>query len=181
MGRRLPRRVWHTVAALVPLPLIGLGYVAAVPGNPVAFQIELYLAGNGSAQALTHQAEVAPSACRARPRYCSAPAAKGQGPTNISCPTPSPPPASSSSPRALTGDPGATGALWRRSEVNGAIKGDRLKPTSSAVALRGSVSGADGSLADERGCRFSLHLELRRRCLPAVARGDRLPPDPRGD
>ena len=58
MGRRLPRRVWHTVAALVPLPLIGLGYVAAVPGNPVAFQIELFLSGHGAEYAQTRAAGV---------------------------------------------------------------------------------------------------------------------------
>ena len=61
MGRRLPRRMWHTAAALVPLPLIALGYVAAVPGNPIRFQIELLLSGHGSAQARTHAAEVAPA------------------------------------------------------------------------------------------------------------------------
>ena len=60
MGRRLPRRMWHTAAALVPLPLIALGYVAAVPGNPIRFQIELLLAGHGSAQPLTHTAQVVP-------------------------------------------------------------------------------------------------------------------------
>ena len=60
MGRRLPRRMWHTVAALVPLPLIALGYVAAVPGNPVAFQFELYLSGKGSDQPLTQRAKLAP-------------------------------------------------------------------------------------------------------------------------
>ena len=61
MGRRLPRRVWHTVAALVPLPLIGLGYVAAVPGNPVAFQVELFLSGKGSAYPVTRTADAAPT------------------------------------------------------------------------------------------------------------------------
>ena len=39
-----------------------------------------------------------------------------------------------------------TGALWGRSEVNGAIKADRLKPTTSAVALRGSVGGPDSAM-----------------------------------
>src|SRR5262249_30939399 len=61
MGRRLPRRMWHTVAALVPLPLIGLGYVAAVPGNPVAFQVELLLSGQGSTYALKRTAASVPS------------------------------------------------------------------------------------------------------------------------
>ena len=32
----------------------------AVPGNPIRFQIELLLAGHGSAQALTHSAQVVP-------------------------------------------------------------------------------------------------------------------------
>src|SRR5262245_13496805 len=60
MGRRLPRRMSLPVPPLVPLPLIALGYVAAVPGNPVAFQFELYLSGKGSDQPLTQQAKVAP-------------------------------------------------------------------------------------------------------------------------
>ena len=53
--------MWHTVASLVPLPLIALGYVAAVPGNPIRFQVELWLSGHGSAQALTRTAEIAPA------------------------------------------------------------------------------------------------------------------------
>src|SRR4029079_14488652 len=61
MGRRLPRRMWNCVAPLVPLPLIALGYVAAVPGNPIRFRIELWLSGHGSAQALTRTAEIAPA------------------------------------------------------------------------------------------------------------------------
>ncbi len=40
---------------------------------------------------------------------------------------------------SLVGDPGADRRSRRRSEVNAALKGDRLKPTTSAVALRGSV------------------------------------------
>jgi spore germination cell wall hydrolase CwlJ-like protein len=56
MGRRSPRRMWHVAAALVPLPLIGLGY-ASIPGNQIAFRMELMLSGNGSAQALTRAAD----------------------------------------------------------------------------------------------------------------------------
>src|SRR4029078_25980 len=59
MGRRLPRRMWHTVAALVPLPLIALGYVAAVPGNPVAFQIALSFYREAAAYPQTRTADAA--------------------------------------------------------------------------------------------------------------------------
>jgi spore germination cell wall hydrolase CwlJ-like protein len=56
MSRRSPRRMWHVAAALVPLPLIGLGY-ASIPGNQIAFRMELMLSGNGSAHALTRAAD----------------------------------------------------------------------------------------------------------------------------
>ena len=105
MGRRLPRRVWHTVAALVPLPLIGLGYVAAVPGNPVAFQVELFLSGNGSAYTLKRTADVSHSPLPREASYLSGPATKARVPIRFSPSTPSPQPVSSSSPRALAAIP----------------------------------------------------------------------------
>ena len=139
MGRRLPRRVWHTFAALVPLPVIGLGYVAAVPGNPIAFHIELYLAGKGSVQTLTRRAEAMPQALPREaallfrldgkgPRadyYQAGNAVTSAGKQLIAA--------------SLVGDPAATGSLRRRNEVNGATKADRLRPTTSAVALKSSA------------------------------------------
>ena len=102
MGRRLPRRVWHTVAALVPLPLIGLGYVAAVPGNPVAFQVELLLLRQRFGLAVDAQGRHRPHSPAARASYLFRTGGKGPARRSVSrCPTPSPPPASSSSPRAL--------------------------------------------------------------------------------
>jgi Cell Wall Hydrolase len=151
MGRRLPRRMWHSIAALVPLPLIGLGYVAAVPGNPIAFQIELYFAGQGSAQVLTHRAEIAPERL---PREAALLfRAHGKGPRADQYLVPN---AVTSAGKqlitaSLAGDPGVTGALWRHNEVNGTIKADRLKPTSSAVALRGPVSAQAGFLLTNAG------------------------------
>jgi spore germination cell wall hydrolase CwlJ-like protein len=139
MGRRLPRRVWHTFAALVPLPVIGLGYVAAVPGNPVAFQIELYLAGTGSMQALTRRAETAPQPLPRETALLFRTGSKGPRADHYATAN-----AITSAGRqlivaSLGGDPGATGTLGRSSEVNGAAKGDRLKPTTSAVALKASA------------------------------------------
>jgi hypothetical protein len=142
MGRRLPRRVWHTFAALVPLPVIGLGYIAAVPGNPIAFEIELYMAGEGSAQALTHRAEVAPQRL---PREAALLfRTRGKGP-RADIPNTITDAGKQLIAASVGGDPGVTGALWRHNEVNGAIKGDRLKPTTSAIALRGAVDGPDGA------------------------------------
>ena len=52
MGRRSSRRMWHVAAALAPLPLIGLGY-ASIPGNQLAYRMELLFSGTGSIHALT--------------------------------------------------------------------------------------------------------------------------------
>ena len=143
MGRRLPRRMWHTVAALVPLPLIALGYVAAVPGNPVAFEVELYLSGKGSDQQLTQRAKLAPE----RLPLAAAPLfrAKGKEPRADVRNT-----VTTAGKQLITasliGDPGVTGAVSPRGEVNGAGKADRLNPTTSAVALSNSPGGTDNSL-----------------------------------
>ncbi len=48
MGRRSSRRMWHTFVALVPLPLIGLGYFVAHPGKPLATEVELYMSDPGA-------------------------------------------------------------------------------------------------------------------------------------
>jgi hypothetical protein len=143
--------MWHSIAALVPLPLIGLGYVAAVPGNPVAFQIELYFSGQGSAQVLTHRAEIVPARL---PREAAILFhARGKGPRADQYLVPNT--VTSAGKQLITasiaGDPGVTGALWRRNEVNGTIKGDRLKPTSSAVALKGAGGSPAGSLLTNAG------------------------------
>jgi len=143
MNRRAFRRIWHTFAALVPLPIIGLGYIAAVPGNPVAFQIQLYLAGKGSVQALTRQAQAAPAPL---PRAAAMLfRSRGKGPRADQSQ-----PGSVAAPpmiaASLAGDPATTGALWRRGKTNGEAKSDRLKSPASALALSSSLSGSDVSL-----------------------------------
>jgi spore germination cell wall hydrolase CwlJ-like protein len=145
MGRRLPRRVWHTFAALVPLPVIGLGYVAAVPGNPIAFQIELYLAGTGSVQALTYRAEVAPQRLPREASYLFRVDGKGPRADHYSETKTVTSAGKQLIAASLAGDPGTTGSLGRRSVVTGAGKADRLHPTGSAIALKGSA-GPETSL-----------------------------------
>ncbi|HEX2449077.1 MAG TPA: cell wall hydrolase [Methyloceanibacter sp.] len=138
--------MWHTAAALVPLPLIALGYVAAVPGNPIRFQIELLLSGHGSSQALTRTAEVAPQRL---PREAAILfRAGGKGPRADQYLVPSTITSAGKQLIAASlfgGQPGMTGALKGHSEANAALKADRLKPTTS-VALRGPVSGADSAM-----------------------------------
>ncbi len=146
MGRRLPRRMWHTVAALVPLPLIALGYVAAVPGNPVAFQIELYFSGNGSAQPLTHRAAAAPDRLPREAALLFRTGGKGPRADQYLAPNTITSAGKQLITASLAGDPGMTGALRGHSEANAALKGDRLKPTTSVVALRGPVTGPDGAM-----------------------------------
>jgi spore germination cell wall hydrolase CwlJ-like protein len=48
--------MWHVAAALAPLPLIALGY-ASIPGNQLAFRVELLMSGNGSTHALSRDAD----------------------------------------------------------------------------------------------------------------------------
>ena len=50
--------MWHVAAALAPLPLIALGY-ASIPGNQLAFRVELMLSGSGSAHARSLDADAA--------------------------------------------------------------------------------------------------------------------------
>jgi hypothetical protein len=146
MSRRLARRVWHTAAALVPLPLIAFGYVVAVPGNPVAFQIELYLAGKGSDQPLTRRAAAAPDRLPFETALLFRTAGKGPRADRKLAPNTVTSAGKQLIAANLAGEPSTTGAVWSRGEVNGASKGDRLKPTTSVVALRNSAGAPDDSL-----------------------------------
>jgi spore germination cell wall hydrolase CwlJ-like protein len=146
MGRRLPRRVWHTFAALVPLPVIGLGYVAVVPGNPIAFQLELYFSGKGSAQALTRRAEITPERLTREASYLFRVGGKGPRADQYHTVTAVTSAGKQLIAASLIGHTRPTGALGRRSEVNGAAKADRLKPTSSVVELRNAYGGPASSL-----------------------------------
>jgi spore germination cell wall hydrolase CwlJ-like protein len=137
--------VWHTFAALVPLPVIALGYVAAVPGNPIAFEIELYLAGEGSTQPLTRRAEVAPERLPRETYYLFRTGGKGPRADQYQASKSITSAGKQMIAASLAGDPGTTGSVGSRSVVNGVGKGDRLHPTGSAVALKGSV-GPDASL-----------------------------------
>jgi hypothetical protein len=135
--------MWHTVAALVPLPLIGLGYVAAVPGNPIAFALELYLSGSGSAHSLTHlgaTSDLKPLPHEAAPLFHSG--AKGPRADHVLEANTVTSAGKQSIVASLGGNLSSIGAsgVWSRDR-----KGDRLVPTTTDVAMKGSVGGASNS------------------------------------
>jgi spore germination cell wall hydrolase CwlJ-like protein len=70
MGRRSSRRMWHAVAAFVPLPLIGMGYVLAT-SNKLATEVELYLTAPEAIYTATRTADAS-----AAPREITGEAAK---------------------------------------------------------------------------------------------------------
>jgi spore germination cell wall hydrolase CwlJ-like protein len=140
--------MWHIVAALVPLPLIGLGYVAAVPGNRVAFQIELFLAGNGSVHAFHTTLNDAAEPYQPLPREAAQlfkSAGKGPRADRYLIVKTTTYAGKQFLAANVIGMPEVTGSL---SKGNGGLirdkKGDRLNPPVTEVALRGS---ADNNLS----------------------------------
>jgi Cell Wall Hydrolase len=136
MGRRLPRRMWHGVAALLPLPVIGFACLAAVPGNPVALQLELYFSGQGSTHALSktasapasHLSRQAEALFRASGKGPRADAYRGEGFVTSE--------GKQQIVASLGGEPDLTSALGKKSQIIRDRKADRLKPRSSDVALK---------------------------------------------
>ncbi|MGH6866890.1 MAG: cell wall hydrolase [Methyloceanibacter sp.] len=142
MGRRVFRRVWRTAASLVPLPLLGLTCAAFIPGNPIAFEVELYLSSGGSAHSVLRTADASTShhslpraaaklfsAGGKGPRadhYFAAQAVTDAGKRLITA--------------SLTSGPNLTPA-FAHSAVSRDGKADRLKPTTTDVALKGPIGG----------------------------------------
>ena len=148
MGRRSPRRMWHVAAALAPLPLIGLGY-ASIPGNQLAFRIELMLSGNGSAYALSRDAEASPRdpLPRAAAVLFHTP---GKGPRadqylSVKTTTYAVKQFISAS---LSGNDVTTSVSDLQSELPRDKKADRLNPPVSEVALRSTSEGGASMFND---------------------------------
>jgi spore germination cell wall hydrolase CwlJ-like protein len=142
--------MWHVAAALAPLPLIGLGY-ASIPGNQIAFRIELMLAGNGSMHALSR--EVAATAEPHQPLATAAATlfrAQGKGPRAdqyLSVVT-----TTYANKQFISASlTGGGDVRTSRGEVIRDTKGDRLNPTVTEVALRGSYKVGSVSFLDFPG------------------------------
>ena len=151
MGRRLSRRMWYGLAALAPLPLLGLGFLALghvgiEPASSLIFKAELWLSGTGAdysnrvataAKPLSTDAAILFAASGKGPRadqYHIVRTTTYAGKQTISA--------------SLAAMPDITGALQPVSQ--GSVKdkkGDRLNPTVTEVALRGSLdSGLSAAL-----------------------------------
>ena len=166
MGRRLPRRMWHTIAALVPLPLIALGYVAAVPGNPVAFQIELYFSGKGAAYPQTRTADAAhlPVSIPREAGFLFRAGGKGPRADQYLAEKTVSYAGKQLITASLVGDTGTTAALSNGGEVSRSLKADRLIPTTTRVAMKRSSGGLplnDGLLSNASyGSMFAPSLDV---------------------
>lgn len=138
------------LGALAGLPLLGLGYVAAVPGNVVAFQIELLLSSKGSDKAQTRT--VTAAADRPAPLAPEAMAlfrSFGKGPRADQYLTVVTTTYAAKKPivaALLTGDGGLkAGALVNPDAIVRDNKGDRLNKTFTQVSLRGPLSDGRGT------------------------------------
>ena len=158
MGRGSPRRVWHTLAALVPLPLVGFGVLAAIPANPSS--VELYLSNHGSAHALSKTADASPHHITGEaaslfgkggkgPRadhYLAAEAVTSTGKQLIAA--------------SLAGGPGLAGTSATRGEVSRERKADRLVSTTTQIARSASDTGNPLLMNASYGSMFGPSLDV---------------------
>jgi spore germination cell wall hydrolase CwlJ-like protein len=158
--------MWHVAAALAPLPLIGLGY-ASIPGNQLAYRMELLLSGSGSAHALHRDAAV--SEHQPLPRAAAALfRSEGKGPRAdqyLVVKTTTYADKQFISASASGGD-GIAQGLDSRSELIRDKKSDRLNLPVTEVALRGGAENDPG--------RVSMFTEFASGTLqlaPAIAGG----------
>ena len=160
MGRRLPRRMWHGVAALVPLPVIGFACLAAVPGNPVNLQVELYLSSQGSTHALNkaaparvaHLTRQAETLFRAGGKGPRADSYRGEGLVTSE--------GKQHVVASLAGEPDLTSALGTRGEIIRDRKTDRLQPRTSDVALRSGTAANPLLMNASYGSMFGPGLDV---------------------
>ena len=138
------------LGVLAGLPLLGLAYVAAVPGNMVAFEIELLLSGKGSVKALTkaitEEADrpqpLAPEAMALFRSFGKGPRADQYREVITTTYAPKKPIVAA----LLTSDGGLkSGALVNPNAIMRAAKADRLKKTFSQVSLSGPLSDGKGT------------------------------------
>jgi len=138
MGRRSSRRMWHAIAAFVPLPLIGVGYAVASSNN-LATEVELYLSAPSTVSTAVRTANASTPAELPReavhlfttggkgPRadhYAAAQAVTDAGKQLIAA--------------SVASAPGLAKAV---AAVSRNAKADRLNPTTTEVALTAPPAG----------------------------------------
>jgi spore germination cell wall hydrolase CwlJ-like protein len=137
MSRRSSRRMWHAFAALVSLPLIGLGYVVAVSGN--AAEVELSVSAPDAVFTATRIAD-ASAAPLIVPREAEQLfTAGGKGPRADHYATSNA--VTHAGKQLITASLAGGTGLARLASSTVDAKADRLHPTSSEVALKAPVAG----------------------------------------
>ena len=139
MRRRSSRRMWHSLLALVPLPLIGLGYCVAFPGNHLATEVELSVSDPNSVTtaARTADASATPSRISSQADRLFLGGGKGPRADHFLTAEAAPDRAPHLVAASLAGAPTRTHTV---SGVSRDAKADRLKATTE-VALRVPAAG----------------------------------------
>jgi len=160
--------MWHVAAALAPLPLIGLGY-ASIPGNQLAYRMELLFSGNGSVHALSR--DTGATEHQPLPRAAAALfRTEGKGPRAdqylvVKTTTDADKQFITAS---VSGSDISAKGLDSRSELIRTTKSDRLNATVTEVALRGAPDRGDSGRGVSMFTEFaSGNLQL----APAIAGG----------
>jgi len=133
MRRRSSRRMWHAIAALVPLPLIGLGVVIASSGNPLAVEVELFLSGPGSDHQIARTADASGSELLGVTAKLFTSGGKGPRADHYAAAQAVTDESKQLITASLTSAPSFTRAIAAVDRIG---KGDRLKPTTSDVAMK---------------------------------------------
>jgi spore germination cell wall hydrolase CwlJ-like protein len=143
-----------------------LGYVAAVPGNPVAFHIELYFSGNGAAYPQTRTADAThlPVSIPREAGFLFRAGGKGPRADQYLAEKTISYAGKQLIAASLVGDAGSTASLSNGGEVSRSHKADRLIPTSTRVAMKRTSSGvpsSDGLLSNASyGSMFEPSLDV---------------------
>ena len=145
MGRRLSRRMWYGLAALAPLPLLGLGFLGLghagiEPASSLIFKAELWLAGNGGDYSNRIAANAAGKPLSTDAAILFSTSGKGPRADQYQIVKTTTYAGKQAIGASLIGMPDITGSLQTASQ--GSVsdkKGDRLNPPVTEVALRGSV------------------------------------------
>jgi hypothetical protein len=155
MGRRFSRRMWWGLAAFAPLPVLGVGFLGLAhagvePASELYFRAELWLSGTGADYSNRAAKANAFKPLTADAAILFATSAKGPRADQYQLVKTTTYAGKQTISASLAGGmPDITGSLpsTSRNVVSRDRKGDRLNPTVSDVALRGSLdSGLSAAL-----------------------------------
>ncbi len=135
MSRRSSRRMWHASASLVLLPFIGLGYDVAVSGNPT--EVELSVSVPGAVFTATRIADASDAPLNVPREAEELFTAGGKGPRADHYTAGKT--VTDAGKQLITASLAGGTGLAHLASPTSETKADRLRPTSSEVALKAPV------------------------------------------